>query len=280
MSDPETGSGVLSSKGCALLVGLFLIAMLMIAATPPIWDRVESRGPSKRWRNLRQISVALGQYHWEKKSLPYDPRGPDFALYLLAPYISAASFDSHPYDDPRPEAKWDHVQKRLLNSDFRYLNPPDTEACNDSTVICVEDPNELPENALFLQLDRDIQFCRPPDDSMRELLGSVISSDRFFIKTRDVLREWESIPLPADEEHERTSSAPALGALWNSRIILRRIGSIQIRYEYQNDKLTHRRFVAPEGKITDTVETDEIGQIVSFKREPPDWKSFWPVSVE
>ena len=245
-----------------------------------MWDRAGSRGPTKRLLNLRQVRQALWEYRSDHESLPYDPRGPDFALYLLAPYISEASFDSYPYDDPQPDAKWDHAQKRLPNSDFHYLNPPDTEACIGSTVICVEDPNELPENALFLLLDGDIPFYRPPDDSMRELLGSVIRSDHFFIKTYDVLKEWESVPLPAGEEETETSSTPALGAFGNSRTILRRNGSIQIRYAYHDGKLIHRRFIAPEGEITDTVETDSNGRIVSFKREPPDWKSFWPVSVE
>jgi len=234
--------------------------------------------PTQAWKNLRQIRLALENYSYTHGSLPYDPKGPEYALYVLADDLPASCFDSYPHNKPESEAKWDHDQKRLIDSDFEYLNLPDIDRRSGQKIILAEKPNKSSQSISLLRCDGLTTQCKVPSDSSRDLLGNWDSRDDFLVKGDDLFLEWESVPLPQSEGgYSTATSQAAQGSIWNTRTVHRAFGRVNVYYEYRRGELVRRTFDSPEGKITDTVTTDELGRIVAFTREPKDWQAFWPV---
>jgi hypothetical protein len=253
---------------------LCVIAAIAAALILPTKQTVRDWRPHQSWKNLRQISIALATYSDRYGSLPYDPKGPEYALYPLAEDLPASCFDSYPHDDPTPQAQWDHANKRLINSDFEYANVPDVDYWSRMIVV-VEAPSPSHQSVSLLRADGAITHCVTPAGSSRDLLGSWDSLDNFLVKGDELFREWEAVPLPREGgvSHSRSNVA-------GGQILQTSYGQITISYQYEQRNLAIRRFVSPEGTITDTVTTDELGRIVAFDREPQDWKSFWPIRRE
>lgn len=263
-----------------LAVG-FLVIAAIIAVIGPSFQSARSWRPSQSWKNLRQIGIALHNYNGKYGTLPYDPKGSEYALYLLSNDLSASCFDSHPHDKPKTEARWDHEQKRLNGSDFEYLNQPIDVTQSWRLIILAEVPSQSYQSIQLLLGDGRITYCKRPSGSSRDLLAGWETSDDFIVKDQKLYVEWEEVPLPrgVSERSESTSEA-ANGSIWGGRTIHRSIGSIDIDYSYRRGELVNRSFRSAEGKILDSVVTDELGRIVSFSRTPTEWKKFWPIKGE
>jgi hypothetical protein len=148
-------------------------------------------------------------------------------------------------------------------------------------IILAEKPNESYQSVSLLRCDGITTHCKAPSDSSRELLGNWDSSDDFLVKGDDLFREWEFVPLPQTADGYSTATSQAAeGSIWNTRTVHRAFGRINVYYEYHGGELVQRKFNSPEGTITDTVTTDELGRIVAFTRAPKDWETFWPVKPD
>lgn len=110
-------------KWILLLLGVFTLLWFLIE---PAFERVRSRPLPEHVRKLRRIDLALATYHHRYGSLPYDPRGPDHALYRLHGLIDASQFDLTEEDAAVP-ACWDHQHQRLQGGDVEYPNRPGME---------------------------------------------------------------------------------------------------------------------------------------------------------
>jgi len=284
MSASLTDTHARSPTGIGRLVWWFLgfcaIVVLVALLLPAIQGPRKWR-PSQAWKNLRQIRLAIENYCYANGSLPYDPKGPEYALYVLCTDLPASCFDSYPHKKPDAEARWDHAEKRLVGSDFEYINLPDIDRWSGQMIVLAEKPHESYRSIMLLRCDGYETQCEAPSGSSREVLGNWDSSDNFLFKDYELFRKWESVPLPrTDHGYTTATSEAAEGSIWNSRVVHRSFGRINVYYEYQQGEIVRRIFDSPEGKITDVVTTDELGRIVAFTRNPGDWESFWPVDRE
>ena len=107
-----------------------LLGLALVVADPLLtWLSLQgsiSRGISPGRRNILSIRHALYIYNYEYGELPYDRRGPEFALYKLKPFVEDVNLFRCPIGDkinPGPPA-WDDANHRLLNSDYDYINQP------------------------------------------------------------------------------------------------------------------------------------------------------------
>jgi hypothetical protein len=226
---------------------------------------------------LKQIGRALQDYWYSGRALPYDPKGPEYALYQLSKDLPASCFDAFPDDNPRPEARWDDAEKRLVNSDFEYINRPNVDRSFGPLIVLVEKPQPGYRAVMLLRGDGRITHCKKPRGSARELFDTWDSSDDFLVKGQRLFESWESVPLPAKEEYSLATSDAAAGSIWGTRTIRRNYGSIKVYFDYEGGELIRRTFDSPAGKIIDSVTTDEMGRIIAFNREPDNWQSFWPI---
>lgn len=251
------------------LLGLFVLAVVVLLLLPAVQMAGKWR-PTQAWINLDTVGLALDNYRYAHGTLPYDARGPEYALYALADCLPATCFDGFPRDNPKAEAWWDHDQKRLVNSDFEYLNREGLDGSSRQMIMLAEKPHK-PYTHVYLVLSGGIvTYGKSPSDSSRVFLGNWETSDNFLIIGVDLFRKWEAVPLPRSGGGSTTSK--------NSRRIQSKIGDVTINYEYRRGELVRRIFHSPEGTIIDTVTTDELGRIIEFTREPKDWESFWPMN--
>jgi hypothetical protein len=263
-----------------VLVALFIITIALALILPAL--QITGRRPrSQAWRNLHQLGLSLANYHYKHGAYPYDSRGPDYALYLLYAdaqangwTLDAAFFDSHPHDQPRPEAKWDHAAGRIIHSDFDYWNNPDPHGAltrrlySCPMVLVLERPAPGVKSLLFSTTDARISSCGVPEGEYKKLFGSVVAGE-FLVATPELFDEWEQVRLPADIQ----GSSHATGRHTD----FEQAGGVVISYAYRGDHLAQRTYTSPSGTIIDTVTTDEIGRITGIGREPADWRKILPV---
>ena len=278
-SPNETPTGRNVSSAWYVATG-FLVLVLLVAMLLPAVQQVGSRPIPQVYRNMRQIVIALATYEAKHGAFPHDPRGAEYALYRLSAELPASVFDGYPRRQPRAEARWDHTQGRLEQSDFEYLNPPRLQGSPSHWVLLAEKPQEEYDSVILMTGDSGRPSCRTPEKTSKDLLGNWETSDQFLIKDEVLYREWESVPLPQGRMSSHGNSWVADGSIWNTRDTQHDYGRVQIDFEYKNGELVKRTFRSPEGTITDQVTTDALGRIVAFEREPANWKDFWPVREE
>lgn len=278
-SSNETPPGRKAGSAWYLAAGV-LALVLVVAMLLPAVQQVGSRPLPQLHRNMRQIVIALATYEAKYGAFPYDPRGAEYALYKLSGDLPAAAFDGYPRKQPRAEARWDHAQGRLEQSDIEYLNPPRLQGSPSHWVLLAEKPQEGYDSVILVTGEGSRTACRAPERTSNDLLGNRETSDHFLIKDQVLYREWESVPLPPGRMTSRGNSQVAEGSIWNTRDVQHDYGSVQVEFEYQNGELVKRTFRSAAGTITDQVATDALGRIVAFEREPKNWEDFWPVPKE
>ena len=231
------------------------------------------------WRNLGAVGTALNRYRLSNGFLPYDARGPDYALYLLSDYVSAPCFNTLPHHRVNTRARWDHVNKRLIGSDLEYLNMQFIGREDASLIVLSEVPQDSERWIWAVTCDGRAVSCRRRKVATGSLVGNFVSQDEFIFKERGVLLEWEAVPLPLTDQGGVTVESDASeGATRRLRRASHDFGRIVVEYDYEGGELVRRTFQSPNGTIVDTITTDELGRIVAFTRDPSEWERFWPLN--
>ncbi len=269
-------------RSIKIVLAVVLVGTVGLTLILPAFQTTGRRPQSQAWRNLRQISLSLANYEYAYGAYPYDSRGADYALYLLYAdaqakgwTLDAKFFDSHPHERPTPDARWDHISGRIIDSDFDYWNNPDPDGLlaqhkdGCPTVLVLERPAPGDKWLLFSTTEARIRSCGIPAGDYKKLFGTV-ETGNFLVANRELFNEWQQVRLPAGIPGTSQSSGNQLDS--------EEAGDVTMSYTYSGDHLKQRTCVSPGGKIIDSVTTDEIGRITGLSREPADWRMVLPVN--
>ena len=268
-------SGGFSNRLAIFVVGCG--ALFLIVISIPYFQQARSRRPGQAEFHLRQIRDALLTYSEVHVTFPFDSRGPDFALYRLSMHLPAACFNSHPHQKPRPQAQWNHVEQRLVESDFEYLNLPGVGRSPRGRIIMAEKVDTSERSIRLLQSDGLITSYAAFSNASQDVIGSWTTADQFLIKDDELLRIWEGIALPQGPEHSTHVSASDAESPSSYLMTTRRVGDVSVYYEYDRGRLRRRVFESPNATVVDLVSTDHIGRITELKREPANWRTVWRI---
>jgi hypothetical protein len=244
-----------------LLVVVFVVALFCAALVViiPSVQRAGSYPMSPLHRKLRNICLAMAQYHAQHGSLPYSDDGPEHALYLLHPFL----------DDE--ELKWNHDLERLEDSNIEYINEKDARPYSSRVLILAK--RGLTKSGVYLGGGDGITWwhdCPAPPD--RSLLGSWLTLEGFLVPDLTTWEDWEQTHPSSGQHRSTTSVTDEMG----TRLVQTEIGALLIRYEYADGRVAKCIITTPKGVIEEDVETDHLGRVIGLSRKPDDWKSLLP----
>lgn len=243
-------------------IGLLSVATILAIAYAcfyPTVSNVEHRPLPPAVLKLRRIKNALDYHLYEHNTLPFDERGYRHALYKLHLWVDASDFQLFDRSDV-PPPRWDHSTQSLIGGDTVYLNQRVTQrfpcrviffatSPGDGTFAWVAHSASGPWSATF------------PASPTLALLGSFLTEDNFYVRGLDTFHDFTLT-------HNRVSSQTWV----NGNVVSSKGSQIQIAYRYKSGRLSDCTVTLEGGKITETFQTDEMGQIVSVQRSPRNWR--------
>ena len=203
---------------------------------------------------LRAISQGLFQYHQATGTFPHDPRGFRHALYKLHPNVHETAFSLNPDSDSSPP-QFDHSSQQLLGGDIVYLNQPLSDLSGPEMVVLYA--VGCPDRTWVLTSHGSPtirEFTLPPTNS---LLGSFVTLDGFLVADRGTYDRWTE-----------THFAPFSCTSDSHQVTSTKASTHTNTFHYESGHLSSCTVDTSYGTITETVTTDELGQITSLSRSP------------
>lgn len=156
-------------------------------------------------RTLCHFAMVLEGYYCEHKCLPYDPRGADYALYLLCDegmlagvneddswYENRRLFDSHEHLLLRKPFDLDAQNGRVTNMRIAYINPPPDILLkeNPEFILLVSLPGTSTEGRIVFISSVNVLYViegfPPQEDVEKSLLGHEV---------REIAERWSVSPF-------------------------------------------------------------------------------------
>ncbi len=264
----------------AAIVGAVLLLIVAVSLAQYYLTRPAGRreiGYTSQY-HMDRILKALHAYRATYGTFPFHERGPDYALYGLRDLIDASVFDGRPRKDAGDRAAWDARLKRLVHSDFEYLNERDfVPSVESQRVVMMTKPFHVPGWVVLGMADgRSVwhKLRKPPASAV---LGNWLTEDEFLIADRQVFEDW-------NKTHHFSRSTPRQGQTGlekeygDHELIRASDGKKTIEYEYSGHRLSGCRISNEQGTIVETIKTDDFGRITGIARSPDDWESISPSS--
>jgi hypothetical protein len=215
-------------------------------------------------KKSRQIMIALMEYHETNGHIPFDERGPEYALYKLHDLIDADQFrlrDGSPTERPR----WDHDGRRLIGGDVVYINQPLTESKDFGAIIFMGTPISTANWTYVGHLGFGpwtATFAAVPD---RRILGSFLTVDDLYIVGSALFDDLATTHVVPGQSWSTTSDS-------DHGLISSTVGDRVMRYHFVDHCIHRCEIETPRGTIVETFRTDPLGQIIGMTRSPPDWR--------
>lgn len=212
-------------------------------------------------RKLRDIENAIAAYCEQAGHLPHDPRGQEFALYRLHPFVSADVFQLVADDITMPY--WDHDTRQLRGGDVLYLNQPNS--CGSAwQLFLIAIPKPRANGTYAAYLGDGSQYARFADTPDQRVLGSFRTADDLHVIGRDLF-------------HEMSLTHVVSGSSWTIRwdehgLQSAIVAGRHIKYRFNGGRLHTCLITTKDGTVTESFRTDNLGQIVDVTREPENWR--------
>jgi hypothetical protein len=242
-----------------------LIVIIAIGAACPIGcEKSSGRNLPVGAKKCRHIVNALTQYFETHGRIPFDERGPEYALYKLHDLIDADQFQlRETATTERP--RWDAGSKRLVGGDVLYLNQPLTKSEGLGAIMFMGTPTDKEKWAYVGSLGDGpwtAAFAASPDG---RILGSFRTVDGLYVVGSDLFEglaaahvvSGHSWSTTSDSEHGLTSAA---------------VGDRALHYQFVDGRIVRCEIKTPRGTIEEEFRTDPLGQIVGVTRSPPNWR--------
>jgi hypothetical protein len=242
-----------------LIVSIAIGAVCLIGCEEP-----RSRSLPVGARKSRGIGIALAQYLETNGHIPFDERGPEYALYQLHDLIDADQFqlrDSATTERPR----WDHNSKRLAGGDVLYINKPLTKSeCRDAIIfMCTPTADE--KWTYVGQLGSGpftAAFAATPG---RQILGSFRTVDDFYVVGSALLEDLAATHVVSGHSWSTNSDS-------EHGLISATVGNRTLRYQFVDGRIVWCEIQTSRGTVREEFRTDSLGQIIGVSRSPPNWR--------
>jgi hypothetical protein len=218
-------------------------------------------------KNLKEIMLAIDNYYGLNGALPYDDRGPEYALYNLRDRLDASYFDATAEKPPEQRAYWDHQEKCLRNGDYEYWNEYCRKPSGYQVIMMAKSPirKTLAYLGFFDGSQTSWDFPLAPD---RRVLGSWVTVDSFLIHGAELYAVLASTHVVSG--HEWTTAGNG------KRMQTAEVAGLHITYRYSGATLSGCTVKTAKGVIDESFETDDLGQIIGCTRSPEKWDSLLP----
>jgi hypothetical protein len=216
--------------------------------------------------NVKEILSALNQYRSEHDTLPYDQRGPEFALYQLRSYLSASCFDASNDKPVEIRAAWNDTERRLTNSDFEYLNEEPGGDYENRIVLMSRSQNGGTTYYGYADGSRyGRDFPATPD---RRILGCWITVDDFLVEGKSLYESVARTHVVSGKSWTTYSEGKTLRSAM--------VDGLNLNYRYSATGLSHCTIRTERGAFEEDFETDNLGRITGCTRSPANWAEFLP----
>ena len=242
---------------------LFVVIAVAGAVLMPAFQSPERRRLHPAIIKMREIEVALGNYAYEHGHLPYDERGPDFALYKLHELLDAKNFLLN--EDTKAEPpQWDHAAQRLQGGDVIYINRP-LANFDSRQHILMTNPKPGEKWTWVGHVfggPRIARFAMPPDE---RILGSFVTFDDLQIVGEQLYKDLEVTHVVAGHSWTTTSSS-------DSGLMSSQVAGREMCYRFESGKIVTCTIDVAAGTVVEEFETDSLGQIINVRRTPENWR--------
>jgi hypothetical protein len=246
------------------LVGVWGLGLLIAIGAICAIGCDQRRGLPVATKKCRRIVMAIEKYHDAHGHIPYDERGPEYALYALHDLIDADQFqlrESSNAEQPR----WDHESKRLIGGDVVYINQPLTTSKDWGAIIFMRKPTS---DETWTDVGRlgfrgwTAKFAATPD---RRILGSFETVDEIYVVGRTLFEDLASTHVMSGQSWTTTSDS-------DHGLIEASAGDRKLRYHYLDGRIGECEIETPRGIIKEEFRTDSLGQVIGVTRSPPNWR--------
>lgn len=247
-------------------LGALIVVAVLVSNFLPAFQSTRRRPLPPAVKKIREIERALAQYHYERGHLPFDERGPSFALYKLHTIVAADVFLLNEDAKVAPP-KWDRVSQQLQGGDVIYINQPLSNVEQSPRVFMAKPrPGEKwTWTGHCFWGPRSAQFAVPPDE---RILGSFSTVDNFDVVGHELFEDLAITHVVAGHSWTTTShNDTGLEYLVSAQVAGR-----FMRYKFDKGRLVRCVIDVPAGEIMEEFETDELGQITAVRRTPENWR--------
>jgi hypothetical protein len=163
--------------------------------------------------NMRQLLIAMRNYHACFRVLPYHPDGPDHALFLLGGLVDEPCLAATPVQGSGREPRWDLRHGRVINCGWEYLNEKQGAAWDPSQIVLIS--KRIPGwKTVFMGFKNELILMQDFDEYPgRSVLGAYYMSDGSIRKKGVGSWTWSASaeaykfqPETAAQHHEHTSA--------------------------------------------------------------------------
>ena len=247
-------------------LALVLVVVVASGILLPAVLSTRSRRLPPAFFKIRDIEVALGNYAHEHGNLPFDERGPTFALYKLHELVDAKNFLLNEGSKNVPP-EWDHATQQLRGGDVIYINQPISKF-ESGQIVFMAKPKPGEKWTWVGHVfggPRSASFAMPPDE---RILGSFRTVVDFYVVGERLYDDLASTHVVVGHSWASTSSCDSAGV----RLMSSEVAGRSMRYSFDNDRLVRCVIHVRAGEITEEFETDELGQITAVRRTPENWR--------
>jgi hypothetical protein len=212
----------------------------------------------------RRIMIALAQYLETNGRIPFDERGPDYALYKLHDLIDADQFqlrESATIERPR----WDPDSRRLVGGDVVYINRPLTESEGLDAIIFMGTPTAGEKWTYVGHLGSGAWIAAFAATPGRQILGSFRTVDDLYVVGSALFEDLAATHVLSGHSWSTTSDS-------EHGLISATVADRELRYQFVDGRIVQCEIQTPRGTIREEFRTDSLGQIIGATRSPANWR--------
>lgn len=242
----------------------FAVVIAMTSAAVSLCGCEHRRGLPVGVKKSRQILAAISHYEETEGRIPYDERGPEYALYRLHDLIDADQFQLTQSETTKPP-RWDHNSQRLVGGDVLYINRPLRRSDNFGAIIFMGTAKAGERWAYVGHLGFGpwmAAFAATPDN---RILGSFRTVDDLYVVGSSTFEDVAITHVASGHSWSTTSGS-------DRGLISANVGDRELQYDFVDGCIRHCRIRTPRGTIDEEFRTDPLGQILEITRAPLNWR--------